>query len=86
MLFTLYIISLTIFGDPRIVVLDFLFSLLFVPMGAVFCRRLVLTLAVEQEKVSRNPMIQLKNIELLLHFRLRGYVVGRYGTDNANVV
>jgi hypothetical protein len=49
-------------------------------MGAVFCRRLVLTLAVEQEKVLGNPMIRLKTIELLLHFRLRGYVVGRYGT------
>ena len=78
MLFTRYIISLTIFGDPRIVVLGFLFSLLFVPMGAVFRRRL--TLAVEQEKVLGNPMIQLKTVKLLLHFRLRGYVVGRYGT------
>jgi len=31
-----YIISPTIFGDPGIAVLGFLFSLLFVPMGDVF--------------------------------------------------
>jgi len=66
---------MTIFGDPRMVVLGFLFSLLFVPMGAVLCRRPVLTLALEQEKVLGNPMIQLKTIELLLHFGLRGYMV-----------
>ena len=41
------------------------FSLLFVPMSAVFCRKLVLTLNLKQEKVMGNIMIQLKIIELL---------------------
>jgi hypothetical protein len=45
-------------------------------MGAVFCRRQVSTLALEQEKVLGNPMIQLKTIELLLHLRIDGVYTG----------
>ena len=42
-------------------------------MGAEFYRRLMLTLVLEQ-KVLGNPMVQLKNIELLLHLRVGGYI------------
>jgi len=80
-----YIISLTIFGGP-IVVLGFLFSLLFITMGAVFCQRPVLTLILE--KVSGNSMIRLKFIELLLHLWIEGYIPVWHSMiyDNVNVV
>ena len=69
-----YIISLTVFGDPRMVVLGFLFSLLFINMGAVFNRRPVLMLILEQEKVSGNSMVQLKILKLLPHLQIEGYI------------
>ena len=69
-----YIISLTVFGDPRMVVLGFLFSLLFITMGAVFHRRSVLTLILEQEKVSGNYIVQLKIIKLLPRLQIEGYI------------
>ena len=69
-----YIILLIVFGDPRMVVLGFLFSLLFITMGAVFCRRPVLMLILEQEKVSGNSMVQLKFTKLLPHLQIEGYI------------
>ena len=69
-----YIILLIVFGDPRMVVLGFLFSLLFITMGAVFCRRPVLMLILEQEKVSGNSMVQLKFTKLSPHLQIEGYI------------
>ena len=62
----------------------FLFNLLFVLMGAVFCGRSMFTLALEQEKGL--GMIQLKTIELFLHVRIEKVYTGMVLDDNANVV
>ena len=57
------------------VVLGFLFRLLFIPMGTVFCQWPVLMLGLEQEKVLGNSMIQLKIIKLLPYLQIEGYIL-----------
>ena len=54
-------------------------------MGAVFCRRSVLTLALEQEKVLGNSMLQL-NYGVIATFRIEGVYGGMALYDNAKVV
>jgi hypothetical protein len=55
-------------------------------MGAVFCRRPVSTLTLEQEKLSGNSMLQLKPLELFLRLRIEGVYTGMALYDNPNVV
>jgi len=55
-------------------------------MGAAFCRRPVILLTLEKEKVLGNPMIQLKTIELFLHIRIEGVYSGMALYDNTTVV
>ena len=54
-------------------------------MGAVFCRKPVSTLTLEQE-VSGNSMIQFKPIELFLYLRIEGVYTNMALYDHANVV
>ena len=70
-----YTILLTIFGEPNIIVLGFLFSLLCVPMGTVFSRRPVTTLTLEKENALGNPMMQLVLLSYSYISGLKGYTV-----------